>query len=67
MLWDLNYRSEEHLGTGDKPVTHNPEAVGPIDIAPAIISILPELYNIPPPMPTEVFTKKIVNSHKSSV
>ena len=34
---------------------------------PAVTSILPELYSIPPAVPTDVFSKKIVNSHRNAV
>lgn len=67
LIWDLNYRPEDNLGFGEKPSQSAVESAGPISISPAVYSILPELYSIPPAVLTEAYSKKIVNSHRNAI
>ena len=65
LVWDLNYRAEENMGFGDR--SGAVEKSGPIEITPAVMSIFPELFSVPPPILTDVYSKKVVNSHRSAV
>jgi hypothetical protein len=67
LLWDLNYRAEEHLGFGDRPATSSGDNSAPIELRPAVMSIWVDLYNVPPSIPTDVFSKKYTFSHKNAV
>lgn len=54
------------MGLGERPASMT-DTTGPIEVLPAVISVWPELYNIPPSVPTDVFSKKTVSSHKNAV
>ena len=66
ILWDLRYRPEDNLGLGQRPAAST-DNTAPMEFLPAVISVWPELYNIPPSIPTDVFSKKTVSSHRNAV